>query len=654
MILRQKITLGLLLYIVLGSSAFPQVVEIPDPNLRQAVRETLILPAGAPITQADMRQLTQLDARDRQIKDLSGLEHAPNLFSLILGDNEITDLTPIAELVKLEHLWLWVNPISDLSPIANLEGLGYLDIAACSISDITPLSNLVSLNSLNARYNSIVDISPLANLTNFVTLRLNSNRITDVSPLADLARLEFLEIQHNQIADHSPLDALVLSHFIYDQSCEMPPIPLEPRLENRDYPSIFSRFGSPIGNRPDLSYIQNLAHHDLVFDGPKFGLSFVETSDGFTMAGILDEAIQRRDDFLTINPNMLFLVDIRMRSHSKYAFPEDWPYWVRDSDNEPVPAWSAGSYLMNFTHPYIQDRIVQQAIAVSKCGLYDGIFFDWWVDDVPILNDYVDNAAEQGARDNILQRIRAETRPDFLIMGNTNDRIIPRTGPHINGGFMETSTPNRTVGDILKTNLSLSRIENSLLWLEQNLREPTINALEGQPISTEPLDSPNNLRWLRAFTTPSLTLSDGYVLFHDDINRGHHWYDFWDADLGRPVGAKATLYDENIPGLYIREFTNGWAVYNHSGEPQVITLPEEVQGVASGLVNTEHALPNLDGEMYLRVKPKNPADVNGDGVVNILDLTLVAQGFGTDSLKGDVNGDGVVNVFDLVFVANEF
>ena len=103
-----------------------------------------------------------------------------------------------------------------------------------------------------------------------------------------------------------------------------------------------------------------------------------------------------------------------------------------------------------------------------------------------------------------------------------------------------------------------------------------------------------------------------------------------------------------IPGLYIREFTNGWAVYNHSAEAQVITLPDEAQGVASGLVDTEHALPNLDEEMYLRVKPKNPADVNGDGVVNILDLTLVAQGFGTDK------PEGVVNVFDLVFVANEF
>ena len=54
------------------------------------------------------------------------------------------------------------------------------------------------------------------------------------------------------------------------------------------------------------------------------------------------------------------------------------------------------------------------------------------------------------------------------------------------------------------------------------------------------------------------------------------------------------------------------------------------------------------------MKPANPADVNGDGMVNILDLVVVAQAFGKDGLQGDVNGDGVVNVFDLVFVANQF
>ena len=189
--------------------------------------------------------------------------------------------------------------------------------------------------------------------------------------------------------------------------------------------------------------------------------------------------------------------------------------------------------------------------------------------------------------------------------------------------------------------------------MESNLKPPVINAPSGGTYADEPPESGYNLRWMRLVTTLSLTHTDGYVLFGIGADDAlHYWYDFWDADLGRPVGEKGQLY-QDIDGLYIREFTNGWAVYNHSGSPQVIRLPEEVQGVASGLVNAEHALPNLDGEMYLRMAPRNPADVNGDGVVNILDLTLVAQAFGKDGLEGDVNGDGVVNVFDLVFVAGE-
>lgn len=99
--------------------------------------------------------------------------------------------------------------------------------------------------------------------------------------------------------------------------------------------------------------------------------------------------------------------------------------------------------------------------------------------------------------------------------------------------------------------------------------------------------------------------------------------------------------------MSIREFTNGWAIYNHSGEPQIISLPETVQAVASGLLKTEHVLPNLDGELFL--KTRNPADVNGDGRIDIRDLVLVAQGMGTD--QPDVNGDGVVNIFDLTLIA---
>ena len=262
----QKITLSFLLYIALCSTAFAQVVDIPDRNLRQAVREAL---DGASITQAAMHGLTELYADDLGIVNLTGLENAVNLVVLSMFGNPIADLTPIANLQKLEHL----------------------DIAACSLSDIHAVSRLTSLISLNARYNSIVEITPLANLTNLVKLRFNGNQITDVRPLANLSRLEFLEIQHNQITDHSPLADLPLIHFVYDQTCDMPSRAVRPRLVNRSYPSVMARWNrAPINNRPELTSQENLALHDLRFNTTPFGLRFLRGPDGFKMAGDLSDA----------------------------------------------------------------------------------------------------------------------------------------------------------------------------------------------------------------------------------------------------------------------------------------------------------------------------------------------------------------------------
>ena len=152
----------------------------------------------------------------------------------------------------------------------------------------------------------------------------------------------------------------------------------------------------------------------------------------------------------------------------------------------------------------------------------------------------------------------------------------------------------------------------------------------------------------------SLTLSDGYALYTTGhYYQEHFWYPFWDADLGRPVGPTAQRHQEDIESLYIREFTNGWAVYNRSGSEQTITLPSSATSVSdrgSTAASITHLLPDVDGEIYL--KAKHPADVNGDWVVNILDLIQVANGFGQSA--PDPNGDGAVNVLDLVFVAQQF
>ena len=552
------------------------------------------------------------------------------------------------------------------------QNLDYFDISRCNVQAINVVANFTKLRWLTINFNSVVDISPVANLKELRSFLAVGNKIEDIRPLSNLLNLTYLEVNANRILDHSPVDQLSLTSFIYDQTCDVAPIALAPRLENGSAPRLYSSFGVPFSNKPGLnlrglSSPENMALHSLVFTGPGFfELRWRETSIGTTVAGkSIDEAIKLRDQHLDVNPNMIFLVDIRMRSLWLDDYDEDWPHWIKDANGNIVRAWHDPNFTVNyglvdFTHPVIQDRIVQRALAVARCGLFDGIFFDSWnehgvrlVDKATWPIGYVGNEAEQRARDNILARIRAATRPDFLIGVNVNITKIPRTGPMINGGHMETVFPDAR--DAENIEYELTNIENTLLWLDSNIRQPRINMLEARSIPTQAPFSPDNLRWVRALTTLSLTHSNGYFTINHLTPAGqwgHYWYDFWDADLGRPVGEKGQLY-QDIDGLYIREFTNGWAVYNHSGEIQEITLPELVTGVASGLEGTTHTLPNLDGEMYLRVKPVNPADVNDDGVVNILDLVAVAQAFGKDGLQGDVNGDGVVNVFDLVFVAGE-
>ena len=660
--------------ILLIPRASAQLVEIPDPNLREAIRETLQLPAGSPITQQDMEKLEYLDNEKTEkmgITDLTGLEYATNLSSIPLNQNEITDLSPLSNLIQLEALAAWGNPISDISPLAKLTNLRYIDLGSCDIADITPLSNLTKLETLQLGWNYIIkDISPLSNLTNLQSLRLNHNRIVDISPLANLTQLKELFINGNRIGDFSPLDGLSLTILERDERpytpCELPHLPIEIRLQNRSFPSVFGAFAKPTDTQiiglNHLSPIEQLALHDLTWRDPYFGVAFINTPQGWKLAGFVERAQEIRDDLLALNPNMLLLVGVRIRDAWTGYYPEDFPYWLRDENGNIIKTPSGNFLLTDFTQPGLQDIIVQQAIAVAECGLFDGIFFDWFAEDGPVLvsanpdswdEGHIGVEEEQQAKDKILQRIRAQVRDDFLIIINTGRTKIPRRAWGINGTFMETLSDTQRGLPVTNGHpyghKGLKQIEKTLAWAEENLRSPQINCLEGWGDPGEPPDSPVNLRFMRVFTTMSLTHSDGYVLYGMDNTHQHIWYDFWDADLGRPIGPKAQQY-QNIEGLFIREFTNGWAVYNRSGKEQTISLSEPTTGVSSNKQDIIHPLLDLDGEIYLKVK--NPADVNGDWAINILDLVQVANAFGESS--PDLNGDGVVNILDLVFVTQQF
>ena len=81
-----------------GGVASAQIVETPAPNLERAVREQLALPDEIPITQQEMLRLKELDAEQREITDLTGLEFATNVTDLRLGNNSISDLRPLSGL----------------------------------------------------------------------------------------------------------------------------------------------------------------------------------------------------------------------------------------------------------------------------------------------------------------------------------------------------------------------------------------------------------------------------------------------------------------------------------------------------------------------------------------------------------------------------
>ena len=462
---------------------------------------------------------------------------------------------------------------------------------------------------------------------------------------------------------------------------------VQERLDNRNFPSIFMPWHYSMNLPPSVSSQENVAYHDLIWS-PESLLEFERTETGkIRLAGDFDFTREDLDEYRSYNPNILFIIALRMRdmTFGSYFYRKimDEYIAITDEAGNAVLDTSGRRFLIDFVDPKMQDLIVQQAIAIAKSGFYDGIFFDYWDESGVSLRGYRTFEEEQAARTAILKGIRATVGDDFLIIVNNTGKLT-RAAPYINGLFMEGF--REELDDYQHT--GLIELENILLWTEENFREPQINCLEAEGIGNESPLSSQNQQAMRCLTTLSLTHSDGFVLYtmgvqeneahqHDSSFRNprvdhltdnkyghgqdpqglhhfhhhqHYWHDFWDAELGQPMGEKAQRY-EGIEGLFIREFTNGWAAYNRSGKGQIIKLPAKSKGVESGVTAIEHTIPDLDGEIFLKV-PVVMADLNSDGVVNILDLVIVANALG--EAAPDLNGDGVVNILDLVIVANAF
>ena len=133
-----KYVTRLILLFCLCAITHAQMVDIPDPNLRAAIRDTLNLPGDEPITKSALQHLSMLVANSRRIESLQGLELATELQHLQLRSNQIVDIRPLANLKKLDTLIILENRITDISTLANLTQLVELNVRDNPISRCIP------------------------------------------------------------------------------------------------------------------------------------------------------------------------------------------------------------------------------------------------------------------------------------------------------------------------------------------------------------------------------------------------------------------------------------------------------------------------------------------------------------------------------------
>ena len=283
--MKQRTALKLLFWLLITTNAFARVVNIPDPNLRQAIREALQLPDGQPITQQRMLEITTLKASGKGITNLTGLDNATNLQILRLSSNcELSDISLLSNLTNLKHLYL---------------------TGRRGVSDISALANLIKLETLNLSGQAVSDITPLSNLVNLVYLSIEKNYVSDISPLANLVNLKELWININPISDFTAIQGLNLLEFRWDEPCDIsPPLPsTTKRIENRSFPSVFQAWDRVVGldnlTREQANVIHDL-HWSPRFESIQWNITPTEPNYGIAtqLAGSIDHSRQVRQRWL--------------------------------------------------------------------------------------------------------------------------------------------------------------------------------------------------------------------------------------------------------------------------------------------------------------------------------------------------------------------
>ena len=374
---------------------------------------------------------------------------------------------------------------------------------------------------------------------------------------------------------------------------------VEERVFNREFPSIFQAW-NPIDMPQypldtEQQRLVTAAKHDLLWEEPVsqlgYGVKLVlgavwDHENGGIATQFTEEtreqALKNRTTMHEINPDMIFLMEIRWKDAPSSYLPEDSDWWKRDENGERIPGWLGGPepyYYLNYHHEGFREQVKLQARVAVESGVYDGIMLDWW--------------GSHGESDplamSFLKGIREGIGEDGIIVVN-NDRMapLPNTAPYVNGAFQENTfrfhnTPEKWQDTI-----------HDLIWFETHFREPRTNCYQIQT---------GDIYSMRCGLAAALIFSDGYYLFSRDDNNNpapdhlHHWFKEYDVKLGKPVDT----FKKHENGLYSRDYDHGTVVLNLMGNgEQTMTFEKEMTRYDGREEGKTFVIPDRDGQIYLR------------------------------------------------------
>ncbi|EIS8278710.1 MucBP domain-containing protein [Listeria monocytogenes] len=232
-------------------AASTDVVNIPDPYLKEGLKTIVGKPLLEELTEAHLETISTADISYMYgfsgypvtglVRDLTGLEKAVNMTNLYFSNQtEITNLNQIKNLPKLKKIVGISTGLNDIKALGEMPALEEVELGGDNITDFTPLleqenlksfsynsyawldpsyhqinneeftkfANLKSIENLDLTWNNITDLAALTANDHITNLNLSYNKFTNVAPIATMKKLKVLYLNNNNLTSIDSLHTL--------------------------------------------------------------------------------------------------------------------------------------------------------------------------------------------------------------------------------------------------------------------------------------------------------------------------------------------------------------------------------------------------------------------------------------------------------------